>query len=48
MEEGSYLGSVCDIDLDPDTGRIKFLIVDQIRPFLFWQRRFADIEGCVA
>lgn len=44
LEKGSYLGNVCDLDLDPETGRINFLIVDQLRPFLFWQRRYSDLE----
>lgn len=45
MEEGRYLGSVCDVDLDRDTGRIKALIVDQVRPFmLFWDSRHTDLE----
>lgn len=45
MEEGRYLGSVCDLDLDPDTGRVNALIVDQVRPFLiFWSNRHADLE----
>lgn len=44
IEEGSYLGNVCDVDLDPETGQIKSLIVDQGRPFLFWRNRWTDLE----
>lgn len=44
IEEGSYLGNVCDVDLDPETGRINFLIVDQPRPFMFWRNRWVDLE----
>ncbi|HHY14525.1 MAG TPA: YlmC/YmxH family sporulation protein [Firmicutes bacterium] len=44
MEEGTYLGAVCDVDLDPETGRINFLIVDQVRPFMFWRGRHSDLE----
>lgn len=38
VDEGRYLGNVCDVDLDPETGRIKALIVDEARPFgfFFW------------
>ena len=39
MEEGRYLGSVCDLDVDPDTGRVLALIVDRVTPFrFFWVR----------
>ncbi len=44
LEEGSYLGNVCDVDLDPETGRINFLIVDKPRPFMFWRNRWVDLE----
>ena len=44
MEEGRYLGSVCGLDLDPDTGRILSLVVDELRTFRFWQGRRADLE----
>lgn len=45
MEEGTYLGAICDVDLDPETGRINFLIVDQVRPFMFWRGgRHSDLE----
>ncbi len=45
VEEGRYLGSVCDVDLDPETGRINALIVDEGRPFsLFWGSRHSDVE----
>lgn len=44
MEEGSYLGHVCDVDLDPETGRVNFLIVDQLRPFMLWRSRRSDVE----
>ncbi|NMA99947.1 MAG: YlmC/YmxH family sporulation protein [Firmicutes bacterium] len=43
-EEGRYLGSVCDVDLDPDTGRINAVIVDQLRPFSLFGRRSMDLE----
>ena len=36
VDEGRYLGNVCDVDLDPETGRIKALIVDEARPFGFF------------
>lgn len=45
MEEGRLLGHVCDVDLDPETGKINFLIVDYARPFFFfWSQRKADLE----
>lgn len=45
MEEGRYLGSVCDVDVDPETGRLLALVVDEARPFrLFWGNRHADLE----
>jgi YlmC/YmxH family sporulation protein len=44
LEEGSYLGNVCDVDLDPDTGRVNFLIVEQPRPFMLWRTRWVDLE----
>ncbi|MGI6673521.1 MAG: PRC-barrel domain-containing protein [Limnochordia bacterium] len=45
VEEGRYLGSVCDVDLDPETGRINALIVDEVRPFsFFFGARHTDVE----
>lgn len=44
VEEGRYLGSVCDVDLDPETGRINALIVDEVRPFSFFGARHTDVE----
>ncbi len=45
MEEGRYLGSVCDLDLDPDTGRVLALIVDEAKPFRFFRsNRYPDLE----
>lgn len=45
MEEGRYLGNVCDVDLDPDTGRVLALVVDEGRPFRFLGvGRAADLE----
>lgn len=45
MEEGRYLGSICDVDLDPETGRINALIVDQGRTFsFFFSRKHTDLE----
>lgn len=45
MEEGCYLGSVCDLDLNPDTGKVVALIVDEIKPLrFFWGRRHEDLE----
>lgn len=45
MEEGRYLGSVCDVDLDPETGRVSALVVDEVRAFrFFWGARHADLE----
>ncbi|NLL48979.1 MAG: YlmC/YmxH family sporulation protein [Firmicutes bacterium] len=44
MEEGRYLGSVCDLDLDPDTGRIVSLVVDELGTLRFWQRRRLDLD----
>lgn len=43
-DEGRYLGSVCDVDLDPNTGRINAVIVDQLRPFAFFRRRQTELE----
>lgn len=45
MEEGRYLGSICDVDLDPETGLINALIVDQGRTFsFFFSRKHTDLE----
>ena len=45
VDEGRYLGNVCDVDLDPETGRIKALIVDEARPFgFFFLARRTDQE----
>jgi len=45
VEEGRYLGSVCDLDVDPDTGRLIALIVDEAKPFgFFWGTRHTDLE----
>lgn len=44
IEEGRYLGSVCDLDLDPDTGRVLALIVEEVRTFRLWGSRHADLE----
>lgn len=45
LEEGRILGYVCDVDLDPETGKINFLVVEQARPmFFFWSNRNADLE----
>jgi YlmC/YmxH family sporulation protein len=44
MEEGRYLGSVCDLDLDPETGRILALVVEELTTFRFWGSRHADLE----
>ena len=45
MEEGRYLGSVCDLDVDPDTGRVLGLIVDRVTPFrFFWGNKHEDLE----
>lgn len=45
VEEGRILGNVCDLDLDPETGKINFLIVEQGRSFLFFfNHRHSDLE----
>ncbi|MDI9438852.1 MAG: PRC-barrel domain-containing protein [Limnochordia bacterium] len=45
VEEGRYMGSVCDVDLDPDTGRINALIVDEVKPLsFFFGARHTDVE----
>lgn len=44
IEEGSYLGNICDVDLDPETGRINSLIVAQPRTFWLWRGRWSDLE----
>ncbi len=45
MEEGRYLGSVCDVDVDPETGRVLALIVDEVRSFrFFWGTKHTDLE----
>ena len=36
VDEGRYLGNVCDVYLYPETGRIRALIVDEARPFGFF------------
>lgn len=45
LEDGRYLGNVCDLDLDPQTGRINALVVEEGRPFWFWAGwRRTDLE----
>lgn len=45
IEEGKYLGNICDVDVDQETGRIKFLIVDQVHSlFYFWSKRSTELE----
>ena len=29
LEDGRILGNVCDVDLDPDTGDVRFLILER-------------------
>lgn len=45
VEQGRYLGSVCDVDLNPDNGQINAFIVDEARPFRFFApTRHTDLE----
>ncbi|NLJ79693.1 MAG: YlmC/YmxH family sporulation protein [Firmicutes bacterium] len=44
VDEGVYLGNICDVDLNPENGRINYLIVGRPRLFLFWGRRHQDLE----
>jgi YlmC/YmxH family sporulation protein len=44
IDEGRYLGNVCDVDMDPQTGKIRALIVDRPVNRFFWFTRRDDIE----
>ena len=44
IDEGRFLGRVCDVDLDPDTGRIKALIVERPGTRFLWFTRPDDVE----
>lgn len=44
LEDGRIIGNVCDVDVDPETGQLRCLILD--RPGNTWLRflRTEDIE----
>lgn len=45
VEDGSYLGNVCDVDVDPESGELRAIVVDKPgRPWFFIFRRKDDME----
>lgn len=44
IDEGRFLGRVCDVDLDPDTGKIRSLVVEQPGSRFLWFARSDDLE----
>ena len=44
IEDGSYLGNVCDIDLHPDTGAIQFLVLEKSDSGFFRFLKHSDVE----
>lgn len=44
IDEGKFLGRICDVDLDPETGKLKALIVEKPRSRLFWLAWGDDLE----
>ena len=44
IEDGRILGNVCDIDVDPDTGCLRGLVVDLPGSGFWFFRRYEDVE----
>ncbi|MGB4139833.1 MAG: YlmC/YmxH family sporulation protein, partial [Limnochordia bacterium] len=44
IEDGRFLGHVCDVDLDPDTGELRFLVVERPEQGLYRFFRRDDLE----
>ncbi len=44
VEDGSIVGNVCDVDVDPDTGRLRSLILDRPSGRFFRFLRHDDLE----
>ena len=44
IDEGRYLGNVCDVDMDPQSGRIRALIVERTKHGFLWFTRRDDME----
>ncbi|NLM25881.1 MAG: YlmC/YmxH family sporulation protein [Firmicutes bacterium] len=44
ITDGSILGNVCDVDLDPETGRLLFLILEKPNAGFFRFLRHDDLE----
>lgn len=44
IDEGRFLGRLCDVDLDPETGRIRALVVERPGSRFLWFVRGDDLE----
>ena len=44
VDEGRFLGRVCDVDLDPGTGEVRALIVERPASRFLWFIRGDDLE----
>ncbi|HHX02334.1 MAG TPA: YlmC/YmxH family sporulation protein [Firmicutes bacterium] len=44
VEDGRFLGYVCDVDLDPDTGELRFLVLERPDKGLLRFFRHEDLE----
>lgn len=44
LEDGRILGNVCDVDLDPDTGEVRFLVIERTESGILRFLRYDDLE----
>ncbi|HKM17452.1 MAG: YlmC/YmxH family sporulation protein [Firmicutes bacterium] len=44
IEDGRFLGNVCDVDLDPDTGELRFLVLERPERGILRFFRHDDLE----
>lgn len=44
IEDGRFLGYVCDVDLDPDTGALRYLVLERPEQGLLRFLRHDDLE----
>jgi len=44
LEDGRFLGNVCDVDLDPDSGELRFLIIERPESGFWRFLRQDDLE----
>ncbi|HHT36245.1 MAG: PRC-barrel domain-containing protein [Candidatus Wallacebacter cryptica] len=44
LADGRILGNVCDVDLDPDTGEVRYLVLDRPEFGFFRLFRRDDLE----